>query len=76
MYGSLRYAETTVVTRCTQCGAPLEFYDEDTISLAIVCLSTFIHREPGMAAPYLLRMLETVARQDEKIELIWSFHNC
>ena len=39
----------------------IESYDEDTISLSIVCLATFIHREPSLAAPLLLDMIQSVA---------------
>lgn len=60
--GSLRVAETTVVLRCSQCNTPLELYDEDTIGLGVVCLSTFVHREPGLAAPYLLKIMMAVAK--------------
>uniref|UniRef100_A0A915IDA1 Uncoordinated protein 79 n=1 Tax=Romanomermis culicivorax TaxID=13658 RepID=A0A915IDA1_ROMCU len=60
--GSLRYAETTVSLRCTQCNVPYEMYDEDTLALAVVCLSTAVHRDPAMCAPHLLRILISVSR--------------
>ncbi|XP_041469783.1 protein unc-79 homolog [Lytechinus variegatus] len=50
------------LTKCTDCGALLEEYDDDTISLAIVVLSTFVHRDPELAAPLLLEMLQVVGR--------------
>ena len=50
------------VYRCTDCGVLLEEYDDDTISLAIVVLSTLVHRDPELAAPLLLEMLQVVAR--------------
>ena len=62
---SLRAAgggEQLLVDKCGECGAVLESYDEETISLSIVCLATFIHREPTLAAPLLLDMLQCVAR--------------
>lgn len=48
--------------RCTQCNQPLQFYDEETLNLAMVCLSTYIQREPAMAAETLPHTLQTVAR--------------
>ncbi|ELU08396.1 hypothetical protein CAPTEDRAFT_227700 [Capitella teleta] len=59
---AMRANEQIMVDRCPDCNAVLESYDEETISLAVVCLATFIHREPGLAAPCLLDMLITVAR--------------
>ncbi|XP_033647940.1 protein unc-79 homolog [Asterias rubens] len=50
------------LTRCTDCGVLLEEYDDDTVSLAIVVLSTLVHRDPELAAPLLLEMLQVVAR--------------
>ena len=71
---ALRATEQILVDRCPECNAVLESYDEETISLAIVCLATFIHREPGLAAPCLLDMLITVARYGEPCvrELVWG----
>ena len=48
--------------RCPQCHAILEQYDEETVSVAIVCMSTLIHREPSIAAPLLLPMLTAASR--------------
>ena len=59
---SVRYDQTLQVDRCPQCNAVLESYDEDCISNCIVALATFIHREPALAAPLLLDMLQIVAR--------------
>lgn len=47
---------------CPECGASLEEFDEETLNLAIVVLSTYVHQSPSMAMPYLLRMLECVGR--------------
>uniref|UniRef100_A0A5S6R432 Uncoordinated protein 79 n=1 Tax=Trichuris muris TaxID=70415 RepID=A0A5S6R432_TRIMR len=60
--GQSRTGDSVIQCRCFNCNAVLEVCDEETISLGIVCLSTFIHRDPSMAAPYLLRMLVTVFR--------------
>ena len=47
---------------CPDCGVSLEQFDEETLNLCIVVLSTFVHQSPSMAMPFLLRMLECVAR--------------
>ncbi|KFD70034.1 hypothetical protein M514_08994 [Trichuris suis] len=60
--GRSRTGDSVIQCRCFNCNAVLEVCDEETISLGIVCLSTFIHRDPAMAAPYLLKMLVTVFR--------------
>jgi len=54
--------DSLVIDRCPTCHAVLESYDDETVSLCIVCLATFIHREPALAAPLLLDMLHAVAR--------------
>lgn len=48
--------------RCHDCGAVLEEYDEETLGLAIVVLSTFIHLSPDLAAPLLLDIMQSVGR--------------
>ncbi|KAA3678582.1 uncharacterized protein DEA37_0007622 [Paragonimus westermani] len=57
-------AATAVLTteRCPWCHQILERYDESTLGLGMLCLATFVHREPGLAAPYLRDMLLTAAR--------------
>lgn len=47
---------------CPECGTSLEQFDEETLNLCIVVLSTFVHQSPSMAMPFLLRMLECVGR--------------
>ena len=59
---SIKYEQTVQVDRCPKCNAVLESYDEDCLSMSIVALSAFIHREPALAAPLLFDMLESVAR--------------
>jgi len=54
--------DSLVIDRCPECHVVLESYDDDTVSLCIVCLATFIHREPALAAPLLLDMLHAVSR--------------
>ena len=48
--------------RCGHCNEILEWLDEETISLCLVSLETFLHREPAMAAPILFKVLHTVTR--------------
>lgn len=40
----------------------LEEYDEETLSLAVVVLSMFIHLSPDLAAPMLLDIMQSVGR--------------
>jgi len=47
---------------CPECGTSLEQFDEETLNLCIVVLSTFVYQSPSMAMPFLLRMLECVGR--------------
>uniref|UniRef100_UPI00398ECD0B protein unc-79 homolog n=1 Tax=Pristiophorus japonicus TaxID=55135 RepID=UPI00398ECD0B len=53
---------TLMSDRCLDCGAVLEEYDEETLGLAIVVLSTFTHLSPDLAAPLLLDILQSVGR--------------
>ncbi|XP_072555287.1 protein unc-79 homolog isoform X3 [Paramormyrops kingsleyae] len=53
---------TTMSDRCRDCGAVLEEYDEETLGLAVVVLSMFIHLSPDLAAPLLLDILQSVGR--------------
>uniref|UniRef100_A0A4W3HGP9 Unc-79 homolog, NALCN channel complex subunit n=1 Tax=Callorhinchus milii TaxID=7868 RepID=A0A4W3HGP9_CALMI len=53
---------TLISDRCHDCGAVLEEYDEETLGLAIVVLSTFTHLSPDLAAPLLLDILQSVGR--------------
>jgi len=54
--------ENIVLDKCLKCHAVLESYDDETISLSVICLATFIHREPALAAPLLLDMLHSVSK--------------
>ncbi|KAM4624956.1 protein unc-79 homolog isoform 5-T5 [Polymixia lowei] len=53
---------TTMTDRCRDCGAVLEEYDEETLGLAVVVLSMFIHLSPDLAAPMLLDIMQSVGR--------------
>uniref|UniRef100_A0A663M4Z8 Unc-79 homolog, NALCN channel complex subunit n=1 Tax=Athene cunicularia TaxID=194338 RepID=A0A663M4Z8_ATHCN len=46
--------------KCHDCGAILEEYDEETLGLAIVVLSTFIHLSPDLADFPLSHMIERI----------------
>jgi len=54
--------DSLLIDRCPLCSVILESYDDETVSLSIICLATFIHREPALAAPLLLDMLHAVSR--------------
>ena len=49
----LRIGEDTVTDKCSWCGAITETYNESEISLALVVVNTFVHRDPQLAAPLL-----------------------
>lgn len=53
---------SSCVCRCRDCGAVLEEYDEETLALAVVVLSMFIHLSPDLAAPLLLEIMQSVGR--------------
>uniref|UniRef100_A0A8B9K1R3 Unc-79 homolog, NALCN channel complex subunit n=1 Tax=Astyanax mexicanus TaxID=7994 RepID=A0A8B9K1R3_ASTMX len=53
---------TNMADRCRDCGAVLEEYDEETLALAVVVLSMFIHLSPDLAAPLLLDIMQSVGR--------------
>ncbi|XP_065123353.1 protein unc-79 homolog isoform X2 [Paramisgurnus dabryanus] len=53
---------STMADRCRDCGAVLEEYDEETLALAVVVLSMFIHLSPDLAAPLLLEIMQSVGR--------------
>ncbi|CAH1277722.1 UNC79 [Branchiostoma lanceolatum] len=53
------HEEDIMVTRCSDCGVELESYDNETIGLGIVVLSTFLHNHATLAVPYLKEILQT-----------------
>nr|XP_042898256.1 protein unc-79 homolog isoform X2 [Parasteatoda tepidariorum] len=57
-----RGGDDMVIERCTECGSVIEEYSDEEIGLCIVILSTFVHREPSMAAPLLPKILRIVSR--------------
>ncbi|VDK72347.1 unnamed protein product [Anisakis simplex] len=48
--------------RCVYCNELLQSFDEETLSLCLIAVETFLHREPTMAAPMLFRIINTVTR--------------
>ncbi|KAH9514229.1 Protein unc-79 [Bulinus truncatus] len=67
-----RHNENVMVERCSECNAILEQYDDDTIGLCIINLATFIHREPGLATPKMLDMLQCVASIASGSQYSWQ----
>ncbi|KAF8766719.1 Protein unc-79 like protein [Argiope bruennichi] len=67
-----RIGDDMVIERCTECGAVIEEYSDEEIGLCIVILSTFVHREPAMAAPLLPKMLRIVARIASSPKYPWQ----
>uniref|UniRef100_A0A914CGD5 Uncoordinated protein 79 n=1 Tax=Acrobeloides nanus TaxID=290746 RepID=A0A914CGD5_9BILA len=60
---------------CGFCNERLETFDEETISLCLISLSTFLHREPAMAAPLLLRIINAVTRFIDTPQFPWHDSN-
>ena len=58
--------------RCPWCQVVLETHDETTIGLGLVCLATFVHRGPGLAAPFLIDMLTVAARIANSTVYTWQ----
>ncbi|XP_025104233.1 protein unc-79 homolog isoform X4 [Pomacea canaliculata] len=67
-----RCGENVIVERCSECNLVLEQYDDETIGLSITVLATFIHREPTLATPMLLNMLQCVSRVASSSQYSWQ----
>ena len=48
---------------CGVCMLPLFHFDEETITLCIVSLMTFVHLNANMAAVFIVEIIQSVARQ-------------
>lgn len=59
---SNRVGDVCVCHRCSECGVMLEEYSDEEIGIMVIILGTFIHREPGLAAPFLPEILSTVTK--------------
>lgn len=58
--------------KCFRCDARLEFYAEDSLGGLIVACSTVVHREPSLAAPFILDMIISVMRIAWKKQYAWQ----
>lgn len=71
------YADTDLhnqqiaVPKCDKCGQAIEHYNEECIGYCIIVCGTLVHREPGVAAPLLMDMIETIGRS---VSFHMSFH--
>ncbi|XP_069937362.1 protein unc-79 homolog isoform X2 [Cherax quadricarinatus] len=72
---ALRVGEDCMLYRCMECGEVLEEFSNDDLGLCIIILSTFVYRQPGLAAPLLPRMLKTVARVSGSEIFSWQFES-
>nr|XP_045612898.1 protein unc-79 homolog isoform X4 [Procambarus clarkii] len=72
---SLRVGEDCMLYRCMECGEVLEEFSNDDLGLCIIILSTFVYRQPGLAAPLLPRMLKTVARVSGSEIFSWQYES-
>ena len=61
--------------RCGFCNELLETFDEETMSLGLISLSTFVHREPSMAAPMLFRIITAVSKFVDHPQYPWHETN-
>ena len=68
----LRIGEDTVTDRCSDCGAIRERYTESELSLALVVVNTFVHRDPQLAAPLLPEIFMVTSRIARKPLYSWE----
>jgi len=57
---------------CERCGVRLETYDEATLGSLVVACGTLLHRDPHLAAPFVLDMLLATARLAHKKQYSWQ----
>ncbi|XP_060537394.1 protein unc-79 homolog isoform X2 [Cylas formicarius] len=69
---SFRIGDECMRERCSECGMAREIYSDEEIGLCIVALGTFIHREPGIAAPLLPDILSIVAKVATNTSYPWQ----
>ncbi|XP_033217095.1 protein unc-79 homolog [Belonocnema kinseyi] len=60
------------VRLCCECGLIKEEYSDEELGLCIIVLSTFIHREPSLAAPFLPDILNAVTKVALKAMYPWQ----
>ena len=68
----LRVGEDTVVDHCSHCGAITETYSDSELSLALVVLNTFVHRDPQLSAPLLPEIFLVASRIANKPLYSWE----
>lgn len=59
--------------RCGKCSNVIEEFSEEEMGMCMVILRTYVHREPGMAAPMLPEMLKLVARFTSYFPNAWQY---
>eukprot|EP00794_Sanderia_malayensis_P019917 gene19917-21865_t len=64
--GSITLNRLVSSRKCDDCGCTVSDHEEEIVNLCIVVLSTFIHREPEMAAPLLMNILCIVSRKCQR----------
>ncbi|GBP28893.1 Protein unc-79 homolog [Eumeta japonica] len=57
---------------CSECGTSLDQYSDEELGLCVIVLATFIHREPGAAAPMLPNILHSVSRVVQMGNYSWQ----
>ncbi|XP_031779809.1 protein unc-79 homolog isoform X4 [Nasonia vitripennis] len=67
-----RISDECNYTRCPDCGILKEEYTDEELGLCIIILSTFIHREPTLAAPLLPGILNTVSNVSLNVIYPWQ----
>ncbi|XP_057379206.1 protein unc-79 homolog [Daphnia carinata] len=69
---SLRVGDEVACHRCSKCNAPFEEFSEEELGLCIVIISTFVHREPALAAPMLPEILRCNAKWAGSTTYTWQ----
>ncbi len=64
--------QSITVPKCDKCGQPIEYYNEECIGYCIIVCGTLVHREPAIAAPLLMDMIETIGRVAESHIYTWQ----
>ncbi len=64
--------QSITTPKCDKCGQPIEYYNEECIGYCIIVCGTLVHREPAIAAPLLMDMIETIGRVAESHIYTWQ----
>ena len=59
----MNYRNLIWLERCSKCNAPFEEFSEEELGMCVIILSTFIHREPTLAATMLPEILRFNSKQ-------------